>query len=90
MPSSMRRPGKAVGLAAYLRIEPGAGVIEVGNITYSPQIQRQRGGRRAEAASPGLTGSTVFDGLSYRSVQGENSVTRCNAWVPKSRGTSSV
>ena len=32
--------GQAVGLAAYMRIKPDAGVIEVGNITYSPRMQR--------------------------------------------------
>ncbi|MDA0994492.1 MAG: GNAT family protein [Proteobacteria bacterium] len=32
--------GKAVGMAAYMRIKPGVGVIEVGNIAYSPKLQR--------------------------------------------------
>ncbi len=31
---------KAVGVASYLRIEPGVGVIEVGHIHFSPLIQR--------------------------------------------------
>ncbi len=30
----------AIGLAAYMRIKPSVGVIEVGNITYSPRLQR--------------------------------------------------
>lgn len=33
---------KAIGLAAYMRIKPNVGVIEVGSITYSPQLQRTR------------------------------------------------
>jgi RimJ/RimL family protein N-acetyltransferase len=31
--------GKAVGIATYLRIQPAAGVIEVGHINYSPALQ---------------------------------------------------
>ena len=31
----------AVGVASYLRITPAAGSIEVGNINYSPRLQRQ-------------------------------------------------
>jgi RimJ/RimL family protein N-acetyltransferase len=32
--------GQAVGVASYLRIDPGAGSIEVGHINYSPRLQR--------------------------------------------------
>ena len=32
--------GRAVGTASYLRINPAAGSIEVGYITFSPQLQR--------------------------------------------------
>lgn len=31
---------EAVGVASYLRIDPGAGSIEVGHINYSPLLQR--------------------------------------------------
>jgi RimJ/RimL family protein N-acetyltransferase len=31
---------RAVGVASYLRIDPGAGAIEVGHINYSPRLQR--------------------------------------------------
>jgi RimJ/RimL family protein N-acetyltransferase len=34
------RTGQAVGVASYLRIDPAAGVIEVGHINYSPRLQR--------------------------------------------------
>lgn len=32
--------GNATGVASYLRIDPGNGVIEVGHINYSPRLQR--------------------------------------------------
>lgn len=32
--------GKAAGVATFMRIDPGNGVIEVGNINYSPPLQR--------------------------------------------------
>jgi RimJ/RimL family protein N-acetyltransferase len=32
--------GKPVGLAAYLRITPGSGTIEVGHLNYSPLLQQ--------------------------------------------------
>jgi RimJ/RimL family protein N-acetyltransferase len=34
--------GKAAGVASFLRIDPKNGVIEVGNINYSPLLQRKR------------------------------------------------
>ena len=36
-----RNTGKAVGVASYLRIDPGNGSIEVGHINYSPLLQRK-------------------------------------------------
>lgn len=33
--------GKAIGTAAYQRIDPGNGVLEIGNINYSPLLQRK-------------------------------------------------
>ncbi len=33
--------GRWVGVTSYLRIEPAAGVIEVGNICFSPEMQRR-------------------------------------------------
>lgn len=35
-----RDSGKAIGVASYLRITPAAGTIEVGNIAFSPRMQR--------------------------------------------------
>ena len=39
--------GVAVGLAAYLRIEPRHGVIEIGHIYYSPRLARTRAATEA-------------------------------------------
>jgi len=33
--------GKPVGVAAYMRMDPGHGVIEIGSINYSPLLQRK-------------------------------------------------
>ncbi len=39
--------GKAVGVASYMRIDVKHGVIEVGNINYSPPLQRTRAATEA-------------------------------------------
>ena len=54
--------GKAVGVATFMRIDPANGVIEVGNINYSPLLQRK------PAATEGmfLMMRRVFDELGYR------------------------
>lgn len=39
--------GKAVGVASYLRITPASGFIEVGNINFSPLLQRTPGATEA-------------------------------------------
>jgi RimJ/RimL family protein N-acetyltransferase len=36
-----RASGKPVGVASFMRIDPGNGVIEVGHINYSPLLQRK-------------------------------------------------
>ncbi|OZI75058.1 GNAT family N-acetyltransferase [Bordetella genomosp. 12] len=35
-----RASGRAVGTLAYMRIDPGNGVIEVGSVTFSPALKR--------------------------------------------------
>jgi RimJ/RimL family protein N-acetyltransferase len=57
-----RRSGRAVGVASFMRIDPGAGVIEVGGINYAPLLQR------APAATEAmyLMMRRVFDELGYR------------------------
>ncbi len=54
--------GKAVGFASYLRIDPPAGVIEVGFIAYSPLLQRSRVATEAMY----LMMARVFDEMGYR------------------------
>ncbi len=39
--------GRAVGVASYMRIDPKNGVIEVGNLNYSPLLQRKRAATEA-------------------------------------------
>ena len=53
---------KAVGIASYLRFQPDVGVIEVGNITYSPRLQRTPMATEAMF----LMMARAFDELGYR------------------------
>ena len=39
--------GQAAGVASFMRIDPKNGAIEVGNINYSPQLQRSRAATEA-------------------------------------------
>ena len=57
--------GRAVGLASYLRIQPDAGVIEVGHLSFSPLLQRTTAATEAMA----LMLRHAFDGLGYRRVE---------------------
>jgi RimJ/RimL family protein N-acetyltransferase len=54
--------GKAVGVAAYLRIDPANGVIEVGHINYSARLQQTRAATEAMF----LMMRRAFDELGYR------------------------
>ena len=54
--------GKAVGVATFMRIDAANGVIEVGNINYSPLLQRKPGATEAMY----LMMARVFDELGYR------------------------
>lgn len=54
--------GKAVGVASLMRMDPGNGVIEVGNINYSPALQKRPGATEAMY----LLMQRVFDELGYR------------------------
>ena len=54
--------GKAVGVVAYLRIDPANGVIEVGWVTWSPLMQRSAVSTEAQY----LLMKNAFDGLGYR------------------------
>ena len=54
--------GEAVGMAALMRIDPANGAIEVGNIRYSPRLQR----KPAATEAMYLFMKRVFDELGYR------------------------
>jgi RimJ/RimL family protein N-acetyltransferase len=56
-----RRLDRATGVASYLRIEPGHGVIEVGHIAFAPALQRTA----AATDAMYLMMKNVFD-LGYR------------------------
>jgi RimJ/RimL family protein N-acetyltransferase len=68
--------GKAVGRAAYLRIEPKHRCIEVGSILYSPALQKTRGATEAMF----LMARHVFEELGYRRYEW-----KCNALNEPSR-----
>ena len=57
-----RQNGRAVGVASYMRIDPPAGVIEVGGINYAPPLQRTPAATEAMY----LMMRRVFDELGYR------------------------
>ena len=57
-----RRNGRAVGVASLMRIDPAAGVIEVGGINYSPALQRTPAATEAMY----LMMRRVLDELGYR------------------------
>jgi RimJ/RimL family protein N-acetyltransferase len=54
--------GEAVGYQTLMRMEPAHRVIEVGNILYTPAMQRTVGATEAQY----LFAAHVFDGLGYR------------------------
>jgi RimJ/RimL family protein N-acetyltransferase len=56
------RGGRAVGVASFMRIDPAAGVIEVGGINYAPPLQRTPAATEAMY----LMMRRVFDELGYR------------------------
>ena len=56
------RSGHAAGVASLMRIDPAAGVIEVGGINYAPPLQRTPAATEAMY----LMMRRVFDELGYR------------------------
>jgi RimJ/RimL family protein N-acetyltransferase len=57
-----RASGHALGTAAFMRIEPAHGVMEVGSIVYAPALQRTPAGTEAMY----LMMRRAFDELGYR------------------------
>jgi len=68
--------GRAIGLAAFMRIEPEHGAIEVGSILYTPALQKTRGATEAMY----LMARHVFEELGYRRYEW-----KCNALNEASR-----
>ena len=68
--------GRAVGYQTFLRIDPPNRVIEVGNIMYTPAMQRTAGATEAQY----LFAKYVFDDLGYRRYEW-----KCNALNAPSR-----
>jgi len=62
--------GPAVGYASLMRMDPGNGVIEVGNVLFSPALQRTAAATEAMF----LMAQYVFDVLGYRRYEW-----KCNA-----------
>ena len=71
--------GKAAGVAAFMRIDPPNGVIEVGHIHYSPLLQRTPAGTEAMY----LMMRRAFEELGYRRYEWKcdslNAPSRCAA-----------
>ena len=57
-----RASGEPLGIASYLRIDPGNGVIEVGHLHFGPRLQRVPAATEAMA----LMMIRAFDELGYR------------------------
>src|SRR5271165_4834010 len=68
--------GKAAGMASYLDIHPLDGVIEIGGIWFTPDLQRTRAATEALF----LLLTHAMDDLGYRRMQW-----RCNSLNAKSR-----
>lgn len=56
------KTSQAAGVASYLNIKPGIGVIEIGHINYSPRLQKTPAATEAMS----LMMRRVFDELGYR------------------------
>ena len=68
--------GRACGQTSFLDINPGNGVIEIGNIWFGPELQRSRGSTEALF----LMLRYAMDDLGYRRMQW-----RCNSLNERSR-----
>ena len=73
VPASTGRPA---GYASYMRMDPANGVVEVGNILLSPQLQRTTAATEAMY----LMARHVFEDLGYRRYEW-----KCNALNEPSR-----
>jgi len=86
-----RRSGHAVGVASLMRIDPAAGVIEVGGINYAPPLQRTpaatANGRRSR--QPSSAGSTpaisMRRGVSSRACRACDRALPLRGFLPQGR-----
>ena len=62
--------GHAAGYASYMRMDPANGVIEVGNVMFSPALQRTSAATEAMC----LMARHIFEDLGYRRYEW-----KCNA-----------
>jgi RimJ/RimL family protein N-acetyltransferase len=76
IPLAEPRAGKAVGYASLMRIDTQNGVVEVGNVLFSPQLQRTPAATEAMY----LMAHYIFDELGYRRYEW-----KCNALNQPSR-----
>lgn len=60
-----REDERPLGRAAYMRIEPGHGAIEIGGILFAPELQRTAAATEAIY----LLARHAFDGLGYRRLE---------------------
>jgi RimJ/RimL family protein N-acetyltransferase len=74
--AASQQQGEAKGWASYMRIKPSHGVIEVGNILFSPALQRTRAATEAMY----LMAGHIFEHLGYRRYEW-----KCNALNGPSR-----
>ncbi len=71
-----RKSSRATGIVTLMEIRPAMGVIEIGNIVYTPLLQRTAAGTEAQY----LMARYVFDDLRYRRYEW-----KCNALNAPSR-----
>ena len=71
-----RKTARAEGYASYMRMDPGNGVIEVGNILMTPALQRTTAATEAMY----LMARHIFENLGYRRYEW-----KCNAKNEPSR-----
>ncbi len=81
----------AIGLAAYMRIDRSNGVIEIGNISFSPLLKRTRAATEALF----MMMRRVFDEMGYRRCEWKCDSSECSfasggvaPGVPTRRGVS--
>jgi len=70
------KTGQAAGYASYMRMDPANGVIEVGNVMFSPALQRTPAATEAMY----LMARHIFEDLGYRRYEW-----KCNAKNAPSR-----